>query len=284
MVNVLGRDAEDIVRAAGALPRRARFSQARLDSARRTLGERVAVPGTAWVADPRVNRVVVTADNTVTGAKLKQLDEVVSELDEAVTVRRITTRLTRFVAGGDAVHGPGARCSLGFNVVKDGQPYFLTAGHCGKAISAWSVTRGGPRIAATEKTVFPGGDYAFAKYTDGGVPHPSEVVLGNGRTQTVTGARRAALNEKVWRSGSTTGVHEGHVTGLDATVNYEEGRVDGLIRTDVCAEPGDSGGPLFSGGDALGVTSGGSGNCRAGGETYYQPVPAALEAFGAHTG
>lgn len=34
---------------------------------------------------------------------------------------------------------------------------------------------------------------------------------------------------------------------LDATVNYAEGSVSGLIRTTVCAEPGDSGGSLFSG-------------------------------------
>ncbi|MGW9545036.1 trypsin-like serine protease, partial [Streptomyces celluloflavus] len=43
--------------------------------------------------------------------------------------------------------------------------------------------------------------------------------------------------------------------------------------TTVCAEPGDSGGPLYgSNGTAYGLTSGGSGNCSSGGTTFFQPV------------
>ena len=63
-------------------------------------------------------------------------------------------------------------------------------------------------------------------------------------------------------------------------MNYAEGRVTGLIRTTVCAEPGDSGGSLFSGTTAYGLTSGGSGNCRTGGVTYFQPVTEALSVYG----
>jgi streptogrisin C len=48
--------------------------------------------------------------------------------------------------------------------------------------------------------------------------------------------------------------------------------VTGLTRTDVCAEGGDSGGPWLSGDQAQGVTSGGSGDCTVGGETFFQPV------------
>ncbi|MRT44577.1 S1 family peptidase, partial [Xylella fastidiosa subsp. multiplex] len=50
--------------------------------------------------------------------------------------------------------------------------------------------------------------------------------------------------------------------------------------TNVCAEPGDSGGPLFSDGIALGVTSGGSGDCTSGGTTFFQPVTKAMQALG----
>ena len=82
------------------------------------------------------------------------------------------------------------------------------------------------------------------------------------------------------RSGSTTGVHSGTVTALNATVNYAEGTVTGLIRTNVCAEGGDSGGSLFAGTKALGLTSGGSGNCTTGGTTFFQPVTEALSAYG----
>jgi streptogrisin D len=58
-----------------------------------------------------------------------------------------------------------------------------------------------------------------------------------------------------------------------------------LIQTTVCAEPGDSGGPLFTdSGDAVGLTSGGSGDCDNGGVTFFQPVTTALEAVGATIG
>nr|WP_276209732.1 S1 family peptidase [Amycolatopsis vastitatis] len=93
------------------------------------------------------------------------------------------------------------------------------------------------------------------------------------------------MNQQVLRMGSTTGLHQGRVTALNATVNYPEGRVTGLIRTTVCAEGGDSGGPLFTrDGSAIGLTSGGSGDCRTGGVTFFQPVTAALAAAGARIG
>ncbi len=54
-----------------------------------------------------------------------------------------------------------------------------------------------------------------------------------------------------------------------------------MIQTNVCAEPGDSGGPLYgSNGTAYGLTSGGSGNCSSGGTTFFQPVVEALNAYG----
>ncbi|MER6923367.1 S1 family peptidase, partial [Streptomyces spiralis] len=96
----------------------------------------------------------------------------------------------------------------------------------------------------------------------------------------ITGAGDPAVGQRVFRSGSTSGLHDGEVTGLNATVNYPEGTVTGLIQTTVCAEPGDSGGPLFSEGIALGVTSGGSGDCTTGGTTFFQPVTKALTALG----
>jgi hypothetical protein len=105
------------------------------------------------------------------------------------------------------------------------------------------------------------------------------VNLYNG-SQDITRAGNAFVGESVKRSGSTTHVHSGTVTGLNATVNYAEGTVSGLIRTNVCAEGGDSGGALFDASTALGLTSGGSGNCTSGGVTYFQPVTEALSAYG----
>jgi streptogrisin B len=80
--------------------------------------------------------------------------------------------------------------------------------------------------------------------------------------------------------GSTTGIHTGTVTALNVTVRYQGGGVvRGLIQTTVCAEPGDSGGPLYDGTKAIGLTSGGSGDCKKGGTTFFQPVIPALQAY-----
>ncbi|MCQ4044249.1 S1 family peptidase [Streptantibioticus rubrisoli] len=283
VVNVLDDGSAATVREAGAVPKLVRNPQARLDADREALNAEAAIPGTAWADDPRVNQVVVTADPTVSDADMAKLTAVARSLGDAVTVRRTSAKFRPLIEGGDAIWGSTARCSLGFNVVRGGQPYFLTAGHCGNAVSSWSATQNGPQIAATAASTFPGHDYSLVRYT-GVVDHPSAVNLYNGGTQSISKAADAITGEAVRRSGSTTGVHSGHVTGLNATVNYSEGQVNGLIQTDVCAEPGDSGGPLFDGATALGLTSGGSGDCTSGGETFYQPVPQALQAYGAQLG
>jgi hypothetical protein len=62
---------------------------------------------------------------------------------------------------------------------------------------------------------------------------------------------------------------------------WSEGSVSGLIDTSVYAEAGDSGGALFDGSSAIGLSSSGSGDCGSGGETFFQPVTAALSAEGA---
>ncbi|RMB86581.1 S1 family peptidase [Streptomyces shenzhenensis] len=282
VVNVLDESAVRAVEAAGAEARVVANSLAELDGARATLKRDATVPGTSWAVDPVGNRVVVTADRTVSEAAWAKLAEVVDGLGGTAELQRSEGEFKPFVAGGDAITGSGGRCSLGFNVVKGGEPYFLTAGHCTEAISTWSDSSG-TVIGQNDQSSFPGDDYGLVKYT-ADVDHPSEVDLYDGSAQQITGAVEATVGMSVTRSGSTTQVHSGTVTGLNATVNYQEGTVSGLIRTDVCAEPGDSGGSLFSGSDAIGLTSGGSGDCASGGVTFFQPVTEALSATGAEIG
>jgi streptogrisin D len=280
---VLDEGAARTVSAAGASARIVSNSLAELKSARTTLAGDAAIPGTSWVTDPATNKVVVTADRTVSTAEWAKLTKVVDGLGSVAELQRTKGEFKPFVAGGDAISGSGGRCSLGFNVVKGGEPYFLTAGHCTEAISTWSDSSG-KQIGTNSLSSFPDNDYGLVKYT-AEADHPSEVNLYNGSAQAITGAAAATVGQSVTRSGSTTQVHSGKVTGLDATVNYGNGDiVNGLIQTDVCAEPGDSGGSLFSGSSAIGLTSGGSGDCTSGGETFFQPVTEALSATGASIG
>jgi streptogrisin D len=290
VVNVVPGDDDQVVaqaEKAGAEVREVDNSMGELRSGARTLKSQASIPGTSWAIDPRTNKILVTADRTVTGERWDRLESTVEGLGSGMaTVRKSAGTFKTFASGGDAVFGGGARCSLGFNVTAgDGSPAFLTAGHCGVAADQWSDAQDGPPVATVDQAVFPGeGDFALVTYDDPATEAPSEVNLGD-RTLPISGAAEATVGQEVLRMGSTTGLADGQVLGLDATVNYPEGTVTGLIQTDVCAEPGDSGGSLFTrDGLAIGLTSGGSGDCTAGGETFFQPVTTALEAVGATLG
>ncbi|MGW7266199.1 S1 family peptidase [Streptomyces sp. NPDC054842] len=290
IINVVGDDSQVVneIRKAGAVPNQVDNSTATLKAAARTLRTDATIPGTAWSVDPKTNEIRVTADSTVTGARWNQLTSTVKSLgSDVATVKRSSGTFKTFVEGGDAIFGGGARCSLGFNVTAgDGSPAFLTAGHCGVAAAEWSDAQDGAPIATVDQATFPGaGDFALVKYDDPNTEAASAVDVGDGQTVEITQAAEATVGQQVLRMGSTTGLNDGNVTGLDATVNYPEGTVTGLIQTDVCAEPGDSGGSLFTqDGSAIGLTSGGSGDCTNGGETFFQPVTTALEAVGATLG
>ncbi len=272
------------VRAAGKVPKLVRWSTADLTAVTKTLKSSTLGAGTGWGLNPRTDAVTVWADPTVKGARLAKLHTLLAAAGSKVRLQKLTTKLTTLAApiGGDAIFGGQFRCSLGFNVDAGGTPAFITAGHCGVAADTWfSDQNETAELGTVKKAVFPGNDFSLVTLSTAG---DSAVDLFNGSTQQITSAADAVVGEKVTRTGSTTGLHTGTVTALNATVNFQEGTVTGMIQTDVCAEPGDSGGPLFDGTKAIGLTSGGSGDCTAGGVTFFQPVPAALSAVGATIG
>ncbi|MDX3658955.1 S1 family peptidase [Streptomyces sp. ID05-26A] len=281
VVTVTDQAAAQAVDAAGARVRVVEHSAAVLAASAGVLERTAKIPGTSWGTDPVTNQVVVSADATVTGASLDRLKSVVAGLGSTARLEQVAGSFRTTIAGGDAILGGGVRCSLGFNVKTPGTStaYLLTAGHCGNLTSTWS-TSGGQVIASRTGTSFPGNDYALFRYT-GSVNRPGEVNLYNGTHRGIDNAADAVVGQTVGRSGSTTGFHRGKVTGLNVTVNYVDGTtVTGMIATTVCVQGGDSGGPLFANNTALGLTSGGSGDCTSGGRSFYQPVTEALRAYG----
>jgi len=94
------------------------------------LSKDATIPGTAWQTNPD-GRIIVSYDDTVTGAKLSQLAGVTKQFGSRVTLEKMSGKLTKYIAGGDAIYGGQYRCSLGFNVRSGSTYYFLTAGHCG---------------------------------------------------------------------------------------------------------------------------------------------------------
>ncbi|GAA3309396.1 S1 family peptidase [Streptomyces cinereospinus] len=259
-----------------------RHSLRELGSATRQLRAAPRVPGTAWVVDYRSNEVVVRGDSTVSAADWSELTDLADGIGGFVRTERTEGTFTTRVNGALPILSTAGRCSAGFNVTDGTADYILTAGHCGPDGSVWFADgRGGGRWAGRWPAASPATTTRWcgtprAGRATGRTWWPSVTGRGCGSR----GVGEAAVGQRVFRSGSSSGLRDGEVTALDATVNYPEGTVSGLIETNVCAEPGDSGGPLFSEGIALGVTSGGSGDCRTGGTTFFQPLPRALSALG----
>ncbi|RZS43079.1 streptogrisin C [Herbihabitans rhizosphaerae] len=175
------------------------------------------------------------------------------------------------VVGGNAYYiGSGTRCSVGFTV----NGGFVTAGHCGRTGATTSQPSG-----SFAGSSFPGNDYAHVRVAAGNNLIGAVNNYAGGRVA-VAGSQDAPVGSSICRSGSTTGWRCGTIQARNASVTYPQGTVSGLIRTNACAEPGDSGGSAISGSQAQGVTSGGSGNCSSGGTTFFQPVNEILQTYG----
>jgi streptogrisin B len=255
-----------------AAPAATRHVKGQLSAARHAV-EQSGVRGIAWYVDGAADRVVVTADSTVSAAEVATIKESAGANVGAIRIKHVLGAFRPLLSGGDAIYGGQYRCSLGFNVVSGSTYYFLTAGHCGKLANTWYTNPSHTTlIGSTVNYSFPGNDYALVRYDNTSLSHPGGFTVAD-----------AFLGESVVRNGSTTGIHTGTVTALNVSVRYSgrlHGVVSGLIQTNVCAEPGDSGGPLYDGKNALGITSGGSGDCTSGGTTFYQPVREAANAYG----
>ena len=244
------------------------------------LGRNATVAGTAWWRDPATGQVVVAADGTVGGAELSRLTAAVHHVRGALV--REPGVLAKHTAGGDPFYTSMGRCAIGFNARSStGVYYFLTSAHCVSGVggTVWADA-GHTVVLGTVVAASPGSDTGVVRYTNDSISKPGTVNLYNGSYVDITGAGNAYVGQSVKRAGPTTGVHSGTVQALNVTVNYAEGTVYGLIKTNVCAEAGDSGGPLWSGTTALGTLSGGSGNCASGGTTFYAPVTGSLSAWG----
>lgn len=238
--------------------------------------ESLRITGTTWTVDERTGKLRILADSTVADADLARIRRATGRFPGVATLERLDGRLRTLLSGGDGIYAAGWRCSAGVNVRSGTTYYFVTAGHCTDTLPTWYTSPAmSTAIGPTTGTSFPGNDFGVVQYSNPAVAHPGTI-----GSVDVTGTATAYVGQSVCRRGATTGVHCGVVTALNATVNYADGTVYGLIRTNICAEPGDSGGPLYAGDKVVGILSGGSGNCATGGTTYYQPVQEVLSAYG----
>ncbi|SDP93783.1 streptogrisin C [Actinopolyspora xinjiangensis] len=275
VVGVTDRAEFGSVRAKGAVPRLVDDSRAQLREASTTLNQhsqRAPESVTGWYVDTTSNSVVLTTRKGTAGSAAEFVRSTGVDSD-AVRVVESAERPRTYadVIGGQRyVINNSTVCSVGF-AVSGG---FVSAGHCGDYGDSTSSPSG--TFAGSS---FPGNDYSYVRTGSDDTLRPW-VDQYNGSARTVSGSQEAAVGSSVCRSGQTTGWHCGTIQAKNQTVSYPSGTVYGMTRTDVCAEPGDSGGSFISGNQAQGMTSGGSGDCTWGGTTYFQPVNEALNAYG----
>ncbi|MYV53167.1 S1 family peptidase [Streptomyces sp. SID3212] len=278
-VALAGGEKAAAVRATGAAVQLVRHSERQLDAAKKRIDKLTAPAGvSSWQVDPRTNQVVVRVvaerkdDNDVRAFVAKALKTGPVTVAETAEAPRTTAAGT---VGGDPYYTGNVRCSIGFSVYGG----FVTAGHCGgtgAAVYGWDRSY----IGNFQGSTFPGNDYAWVNVGSGWWTVP--VVLGWGTVsdQLVRGSNEAPVGASICRSGSTTHWRCGVIQGKNITVNYSQGAVYAMTGTSVCVEGGDSGGSYISGDQAQGITSGGSGNCTSGGQSFYQPINPVLSRYG----
>lgn len=269
---------------------------AELDAVQTALDEKAdSLPRniTGWYVDPASNRVVIEVNRSVTGASAEQA--VVAAVGRTAPVRfvdvdrspelfsdsNVEPSAKYNVRGGDAWYGPGFRCSIGFSA-KDanGGKHFITAGHCTQHKGDAAGYNGKPIGKINGSVLGARGDFGKVDVTNNQWNlKPWVNRYKDGKHVTVRGAKEAPIGAHVCRSGSTTGWHCGRVLAKKQTVRYPDQIVKGLTKTNACAEPGDSGGSFLWRHQAQGMTSGGSGDCKHGGTTYFSPIKPALNTW-----
>ncbi|MDO0929471.1 S1 family peptidase [Streptomyces sp. TG1A-8] len=267
------------VREAGATPHLVRHSLRELNTAKKRIDGYPAPRGiNGWQVDERTNRVVVNVNAAQRAGK-----DVRAFLSRAGKAGPVTVReeagtprtMAAGTVGGDPYYTGNVRCSIGFSAYGG----FVTAGHCGStgsAVYGWDHSY----VGNFQGSTFPGNDYAWVSVGSGWWTVPVVPGWGQVPDQLVRGSNEAPVGASICRSGSTTHWHCGVVQGKNVTVNYAQGAVYSMTQTSVCVEGGDSGGSYTSGDQAQGVTSGGSGNCTSGGQSFYQPINPILNRYG----
>lgn len=282
-VNVVDAAAAQQVRNAGATPARVDVSLGRLERAKAELDAAAAPAGATWAVDIPTNSLVLGIPAGTRDARTRQFIAAAKALDVPVRVEKIAGEAaTQAFYGGEAILGSsGGRCSAGFiTAASSGTQYVVTAGHCTNSSSTW---RGdGQTIGNTAASSFPGNDYGAIRINNPSALQPVGAVVNGGGATDITGSSQVPVGATVCKSGSTTGTTCGRVLRYNVTVRYAQGSVGQMIETNVCTQPGDSGGALFAGSQAQGVVSGGSiAGCSASGfRSYFQPVREILNNYG----
>ncbi len=296
-VALTDEDKAQLVRDVGAEPKIVEYSNDELDQVKRVLDTREA-PATVhrWFVDPVTNSVIVEARRGATDpATTSWLSGARRESPAVKVVEKTKAPRPRAnILGGERWEADGAFCTVGFPAVDaGGDTHFTTAAHCATEDANGAVTdENGTRIGVYDSDTDELGDGDFAMVdVDGNDTITGAVDLFDGTAQPIRGSIEAVIGEAICRVGAASGpdfgVECGVVTEKDVTVNTDFGdrfgvrAISGMTGTDVCSDPGDSGGAFFSGDQAQGLLSSGIGFCGEDGvSSHFTPINKALDELG----
>ncbi|MFI6871340.1 S1 family peptidase [Nocardia sp. NPDC050406] len=161
------------------------------------------------------------------------------------------------------------RCSLGFNGVDHaGNTVNITAGHCNPNIPATGGANSpgvyemigekvGTQLGSFQKSVLGNQDYSIVSINDNVRDRFQNnlVRVPNAAPVAITGVATPVVGAPVCKSGSRTGFSCGVVNAVDQVVQVGERQLTQSFSANICALPGDSGGPIITGTQALGISS-----------------------------
>lgn len=166
------------------------------------------------------------------------------------------------VVGGTAykvgVPGGVLECSTGFNGVLDGKPVVITAAHCAGADGTRAAFADGQQFGTMAGTKRDGIDTSLIAVDEAFTDRFTNNLVGTdrGATQPITGTAEPVVGQKACKTGFRTGFSCGTISQVDSLIDVAGTRtIDGAFTVDLCALPGDSGGVVFSGDRALGISS-----------------------------
>nr|WP_083884349.1 S1 family peptidase [Nocardia higoensis] len=178
------------------------------------------------------------------------------------------------VTGGDGFTSAGSqsslRCSFGFNATdSSGAPVNISAGHCDPEIGAAGTANAavvhellagdtsGARLGSFQKSVLGSQDYSIIRIDDAvaGRFANNGIRVPGATPVRVEGVAVPVVGAPVCKAGSRTGFSCGIVNAVDQTVQVGDRLLTQSFSANICALPGDSGGPIVTGRLALGISS-----------------------------
>ncbi|MGW6318052.1 S1 family peptidase [Streptomyces sp. NPDC055099] len=265
------------VREAGGTAKVVTRSAARLNSVNSDMDRLAGIPNTAWGVDPSSNKVSVEIYDGVSAADRNRIEAAAATHGDAVRIERHSGKLQRSaydMRGGLGIHSGNTGCSSAFNVADDsGKKFMLTAGHCILGGNyEWYRDSGNIYLGRQTDWEFEPGDWAVIEYRNSNVSPYGTVQYKDGSASQIASSRWVVDGEKVKRVGTTSQDLDGMILRPSITVNYDDGStLYNQVESSLCNKLGDSGGAMFTGTTALGITSGGNYVTEPCGNTDAQP-------------